>query len=213
MKTEYKYGQYWTPLSQSDCRCVFVQAIMFTIARRKDNQTMKFGLIEEYNTRNIFLENHIQNMMERLLPDPFMKNQHRAYLWISSLKCNKFDLLYVQVEVYQNILKLRCWPLAFTLHKAFLKDGVLELVSLLHFLNAFCEKIFLTLYSTDWPSFIVWLSLLLAILGRMCIVIIFCPACEVTEFEINPNLLIKSFFYITKRSIQKCKYLKNEISF
>ena len=186
---------------------------MFTIARRKDNQTMKFDQIEEYNTRNIFLENHIQNMMERLLPDPFMKNQHRAYLWISSLKCNKFDLLYVQVEVYQNILKLRCWPLAFTLHKAFSKNGVLELVSLLHFLNAFCEKIFLTLYSTDWPSFIVWLSLLLAILGRMCIVVIFCPACGAIKFEINLKLLIKSFFYITKRSKQKCKYLKNEISF
>ena len=30
-------------------------------------------------------------------------------------------LLYVQVEVHQNILKLTCWSLTFTLYKAFLK--------------------------------------------------------------------------------------------
>ena len=27
LKTEYKYGQYWTPLNQSDCRYFFVLAI------------------------------------------------------------------------------------------------------------------------------------------------------------------------------------------
>ena len=45
----------------------------------------------------------------------------------------------------------------------------------------------------------------LEILNNMCIVVICCPFC----FEINHSFLIKLFFYITKKSEQKCKYLKN----
>ena len=35
---------------------------------------MKFGQLIEYNMRNIFLENHTQNVVEKLVPDPFLKN-------------------------------------------------------------------------------------------------------------------------------------------
>ena len=50
---------------------------------------------------------------------------------------------YVQVEVYQNILRLRCWPLAFILYKAFVKTNRgLELVILSHFLHDFRKKYF-----------------------------------------------------------------------
>ena len=38
----------------------------------------------------------------------------------------------------------------------------------------------------------------------------FCPACDIINFEINLSLLIKLVFYITKKSRQKCKYLKNK---
>ena len=69
------------------------------------------------------------------------------------------------------------------------------------------------LYSIDWPSFIVWLPLLFEILGNMFIVTIFCPVCDVINFEINHSFLIKAFFYITKMSGQKCNYLKNKKSF
>ena len=44
----------------------------------------------------------------------------------------------------------------------------------------------------------------------MYTVIICCPVCTVINFEINLSCLIKSFIYITKKSRQKCKYLKNE---
>ena len=44
---------------------------------------MKFVQLLEYNTRNIFLKNHTQNVAEKLFPDPFLKNQN---LWINSLK-------------------------------------------------------------------------------------------------------------------------------
>ena len=47
---------------------------------------MKFGQLIENNLRNIFLENYIQNVVEKLVPDPFLKNENWAYLCINSLK-------------------------------------------------------------------------------------------------------------------------------
>ena len=81
------------------------------------------------------------------------------------------------------------------------------------FCMCFFWKRSLMLYSIDWPSFIVWLPLLLEIFGNMFIVIIFCPVCDVINFEINHSFLIKAFFYITKMSGQKCNYLKNKKRF
>ena len=57
---------------------------------------------------------------------------------------------------------------------------------------------FLMLCSINWPYFIVWLLLLLEILGNMCIVIIYCPSCDLRNFEINLNFLNKPLFNITK---------------
>ena len=37
-----------------------------------------FGQLKGYNIRSIFLENHTQNVLEKLVPDPFIKNW--AYL-------------------------------------------------------------------------------------------------------------------------------------
>ena len=53
---------------------------MPNISRIKGIQTMKFGQLVEYNMRNIFLKNHTQNMVEKLFPDPFLRNQTLAYL-------------------------------------------------------------------------------------------------------------------------------------
>ena len=54
--------------------------ILPNISRSKDNQAMKFGQLIEYNMRNIFLEIflkiHTQNAVEKLFPDPFLKNQN-----------------------------------------------------------------------------------------------------------------------------------------
>ena len=35
---------------------------------------MKFGQLIECNMKNIFLKNHTQNVVEKLVPDPFQKN-------------------------------------------------------------------------------------------------------------------------------------------
>ena len=48
--------------------------ILPNISRSKGNQTMKTGQLIECNMRNISLKNHTQNMMEKLVPDPFLKN-------------------------------------------------------------------------------------------------------------------------------------------
>ena len=59
--------------------------ILSNISRGKEDQTIKFGQLIEYNMRNSFIGK-------------------------SDTTCGMFQnlfLLYVQVEVYQNILKLR----------------------------------------------------------------------------------------------------------
>ena len=71
--------------------------ILPKISRSKGNQTMKYGQLTEYNMRNIFFENHSQNVMEKLFPDPFLKNQ------IISLG-KQFALIVCQIWGYQNIL-------------------------------------------------------------------------------------------------------------
>ena len=45
------------------------------ISRNKGNQAMKLDQLIEQNVRNIFLKNHIKNVVEKLFPDPFLKNQ------------------------------------------------------------------------------------------------------------------------------------------
>ena len=61
--------------------------LLLNISRSKGNEAMNFGRLIENKMINIFLKNNTHNMMEKLVLDPFMKNQNRAYLRISSLKC------------------------------------------------------------------------------------------------------------------------------
>ena len=66
---------------------------------------------------------------------------------------------------------------------------------------------FLMLHSINRPNFIVWLSLLLELLGNMCITIVS------QAVMLWPIFLIKPFWYMSKKSTQKLKYLENEKSF
>ena len=47
---------------------------------------MKFAQLIEYNMRKFLLNNYTQNVAEKLLPDPFLKNQNSVYLCINSIK-------------------------------------------------------------------------------------------------------------------------------
>ena len=46
--------------------------ILPNISQSKDNQTVKFGQVIEYNKRNIFIKNHAQNEAGGLVPDLFL---------------------------------------------------------------------------------------------------------------------------------------------
>ena len=80
-----------------------------------------------------------------------------------------------------------------------------------HFVNNFSRKILLTLYSVNWPNFIFWLSLLLEILGYMCIIIICFPVYDAINFEIILSFFNHAVFYMIKNSKQKFKYLNADL--
>ena len=84
--------------------------------------------------KNIFLEKSFTKVVEKLLPDLFLKNQIEHISESISKRLVQFVYIVFQVGGYQNILKLNCRPLAFTSYKTFLKNKRgLELVSLPHF--------------------------------------------------------------------------------
>ena len=56
---------------------------------------MKFGHLVKYGMRNIFLEKS-KSVVEKLVPDPFLKNHNWAYLWINTV----WYSLHVQIKVY-----------------------------------------------------------------------------------------------------------------
>ena len=91
---------------------------MPNISRRKGNQAITFGQLIEYNKRNMFLEKSPTKCLGVASPKPFhIKSKFGISLKRQSEMFYGLFLLYVQVVVYQNILKLKCWPLAFTLNK------------------------------------------------------------------------------------------------
>ena len=64
-------------------------------------------------------------------------------------------------------------------------ENGLGIVSPPHFVYEFSRRMFLLLYSINWPNSIVWLSLLLEMLDNMCIAINSFPGCDVINSEIN----------------------------
>ena len=121
-------------------------------------------------------------------------------------------LLYVQVEVYQNILKLTNF---FYLVQSFFlkKKRGLALVSLLHFLHDFSRKILHILFFQLAKFYYLVAFTSKEILGNICTVIICCPVCDTINFETNHSSLIMPVSYITKNSGQKCIYLRKKKSF
>ena len=142
--------------------------------------------------------------MEKLVPYPFIKNQNWAYLWINNLKCYK--CLVCSSRGLPKYIKTKMLTTSFYLIESFFKK-IRELVSFPHFLHGYWRKIFFTLYFINWTNFIAWLPFPLEILGNMCTVLICCSVCDAIKFEANLSFLIEPFFYITKKSGQKCIYI------
>ena len=82
---------------------IITKEILPNISRSKDNRAIKFGPLIDYNIENTFLEKSCTRCGEEASLGPFYK---KSNLW-NSLNFIQFILLYVQVDNYQNILKLR----------------------------------------------------------------------------------------------------------
>ena len=134
---------------------------MPNISRSKAKQTKKHGKHFFWKIMHV----------EKLVPDLFLKNWNWAYLWINILKfykvCFYFVISWGLLKYKETKLQTTCCHLILSFFEK-IKRG-LELNSLPHFLHNFWRKIFLLLYSINWPNFIVWLPLLREILGNTCI--------------------------------------------
>ena len=154
----------------------------------------------------VFFKNHTQNVVEKLFPDLFLKN--KSWLISGSIDI-QFVFIVCQVGDYRNILKLTCRPLAFTLHKAFLKNKSRSGTRLP---PSFSEwKIFLLLNSIAVPNFIVWFLLFSWDIGQCvygnCLLI----GLWRYKFRKKPQLSIQAVFGTWPKS--QDKYLENERAF
>ena len=76
------------------------------ISRSKGNQMMRFVLLIEHNMRNIFLEKSYTICSKETSQRPFYKKSKLSMsLDLLSEMLHCLFLLFVQVEVYQKILK------------------------------------------------------------------------------------------------------------
>ena len=153
--------------------------------------------------------------MEKLVPDPILKNEHWAFLWINSL--NFFTVCFYCVVSWEllkyidTMLQSNCFHLILRFFYKIKRS--LELCTLPHFLHNFWRKIFLSLSSVNRPNFIVWLSLLCEILGNMCIGIVCKPGCDVMDFEVSLIFQIKLFFLHDQNDVRKMYYIEDKKSF
>ena len=151
------------------------------------------------------------NLLDKLVLDPFLKNKNWPHLWVNGLKFYTVCFYCMARWGLSKYIKTKLKTICFTSYSAFQKiKRRLELASLPHDL---WRKIFLLLYSINWPNLTVWLPLLCEIFGK-CIVIICKLSSGVMNFEVKLIFLIKPFsLYMTKKSWQKLKYLEKEKSF
>ena len=77
------------------------------------------------------------------------------------------------------------------------------LIKKMRLISNFWRKIFLLLYSINWPNFIFWLPLLFDIFGNICIAIVCKPGCDVMNFEVKFIFLIKPFFLHDQKVVTK----------
>ena len=126
-----------------------------------------------------------------------------------------FHYILITLKLAYNrnkLLKTLYYWSRYMLNFDFLDKG-LGIVPPAPFVYDFSRKVFLILYSINWPNFIAWLPLLLEMLGNMRIAILVNQA--VTSWILKLTLSFQSsrFFYITKKSWQILKYLENENNF
>ena len=84
------------------------------ISRSKENQADH----KIYSMRNILLQKSYTKYGEKLVVDPFIQHISESTIWIV------LNVVFVLCPIWglPKYVKNRCWPLALTLHKMFLKN-------------------------------------------------------------------------------------------
>ena len=62
-------------MSQTGQQIITVIQILLNISRSKGSQVMKFGQLKQYKMINV-IKHHTQNVAEKSVPDPLIKNQN-----------------------------------------------------------------------------------------------------------------------------------------
>ena len=127
----------------SNCKLIITINISSNISERKGKETIKIDQLIEFNMRNLFLEKSYKKCGGQTYSRYFSKESKFKISQNQNFEISySFLFLCIRFEDYQNILRLRCWPLAFTSYKTFKKTKRgLELVSLRHFLHDFWKNI------------------------------------------------------------------------
>ena len=156
---------------------------------------MKFGQLIEHPKRNIFLWKLCRKWGRETSSRPLFVFQKSFVVCKSKWSAAWFCYILIALKLVCNrnklVKTLHSWSRDM-LNFDFLGKGQ-GIVSLAHFVYDFSTKIFLRLYSINWPNFIVCLPFLLEILGNMFIAIVYYPVCDAMDFEINLIFLIKPF--------------------
>ena len=63
-----------TDWTTNKCNIYIYIHIQPNISRRKGNQAMRLGQVIEYSIKILFLGNHVQNTVKKLISVPFKKN-------------------------------------------------------------------------------------------------------------------------------------------
>ena len=146
-------------------------------------------------------------MVGRLFPDPFLKNQDWAYLWINSLEFYTPSFYCMPSWGLLKYIETKLQACLCLIWSSFKKQ---KEVWMSHFLHDFWRKMFLCYI--NWPNFIVWVPFLCEILGNMCVTV-YLPGCGIINFEINFLFLIKPLFLYDQKVMIKFKYFEKGKSF
>ena len=143
--------------------------ILPNISQSKYNQTVKFGQLIEYNKRNYFLQ--------KLCGKWDRGTSSTALFFFVNLIWGEDKCLQLSFVIFRQPLTCRTSKTNYKALDAWSRDmgnfnyseKGLELVSPPYFVYGFGEML---IHFIKWPNLIVWLSLLLKILGNMCITIV-----------------------------------------
>ena len=103
----------------------------------------KLSQLIKQHEKHFFMKNDTQNVVRKLLPGSFLKNQNWIYLWINNLKIYFYCRTSWGASKYDEI-KAAWFYKAFYIKLFYKKTQKgLELVSRPHFLHDFWRKIFL----------------------------------------------------------------------